>query len=82
VPEVTHTFYSLTVRFAAKCGRIRNLAQEEGFAPVQRFQNDSGPAFEREFSKFVESQKQSVVDALLQAGYTKKDFTNWVILFL
>jgi len=33
----------------------------------------------QEFSKFVESQKQSVVDALLQAGYTKKDFTNWVI---
>ena len=33
----------------------------------------------KDFSKFSELQNRSIIDALMNNGYTKVDFTNWVI---
>lgn len=33
----------------------------------------------KDFSKFSELQNRSIIDALMNSGYTKVDFTNWVI---
>lgn len=33
----------------------------------------------KDFSKFAELQNRSIIDALINNGYTKVDFTNWVI---
>ena len=33
----------------------------------------------KDFSKFAELQNRSIIDALMSSGYTKVDFTSWVI---
>ena len=42
--------------------------------------NDLGIDFEhKDFSKYAELQNQSIIQALMTNGYTKEDFTNWVV---
>lgn len=66
----------------AKASEIKKLIQAYKdytmyYAPVaEEAEMDADP---QQFSKFVECQRQTVLDALLKCGFNKTDFAKWVL---